>query len=287
MASLLERMSLPTGGPSGPVRSRSGPSNRNASPYNRPSPTPKGDVDSPWSHDMYHEHNSLSARMNNTPGAPKANLNAIARKALQAATSPSGGISIKGAGSASQGNVVEVTGLVAGTTPDDVVAIFKRCGEIVKAVSMPNKSEVTIRVTFKVPSAASAAVQKFNNQPADGKTLSVQVVGSIATGLGGRLGGPDGLGLVREEGSVDILMDTPTEGGSKMRSDSLLHADPRAQVLVAPPGADPADYVQAPSGPRNGGPWRRGGGGGGGRGRGGRRGGGKRGGNGGGRMDVD
>ncbi|KAJ7106028.1 hypothetical protein C8R43DRAFT_906355 [Mycena crocata] len=284
MASLLERMSLPAGGPNGPVRSKSGPSNRNSSPYtaqNRPS---KGDVDSQWSHDMFEEHNSLSARLNVTPGAPKANLrHAIVGRALQAATSPEG-ISIRGAASASQGNVVEVTGLVAGTTPDDVSAIFKRCGEIVKAVSLNkgDKSEVTIRVTFKTTSAASAAVTKFHNQPADGKTLSVKVVGSNSTSLGGRLGGPDGLGLVREEGSVDILMDSSTEGGSKMRSDSLLQADPRAQVLLAPPGADPADYVQAPAGGRNGGPGRRGGRGG----RGGRRGGAKRG-NGGGRMDID
>ncbi|KAJ7502924.1 hypothetical protein B0H11DRAFT_2188063 [Mycena galericulata] len=280
MASLLERMNLPTGGPSGPIRSRSGPANRNASPYpqNRPSPTPKGDVDSPWSHDMFHQHNSLEARIETTPGAPRANLNhAIVGKALQAATSSSG-ISIKGA--ASQGNVVEVTGLVDGTTPDDVVAIFKRCGEIVKAILLTTKPEVKIRVTFKTASSATGAVQKFHNQPADGKTLSVQIIGSAATGLGGRLGGADGLGLVREEGSVDVLMDTATEGGSKMRSDSLLRADPRAQVLVAPPGADPADYVQGPS-PRNGrrGGWRGG--------RGGRRGGGKRGGQGGGRMDID
>ncbi|KAJ6593543.1 hypothetical protein B0H19DRAFT_1056079 [Mycena capillaripes] len=283
MASLLERMSLPAGGPSGPIRSRSSPSNRNASPYNRPNATPKGDVDSPWAHDMFHQHNSLSARLNITPGAPKANLNhAIVGKALQAATSSE--LSIKGASSASQGNVVEVTGLVAGTTPDDVSAIFKRCGEIVKATLVTSKPEVVIRVTFKTPPSASAAVQKFNNQPADGKTLSVRIVGTNATGLGGRLGGSDGLGLVREEGSVDILMDSATEGGSKMRSDSLLRADPRAQVLVAPPGANPADYVQTPSGPRNGGAWRRGGGG---RGsRGGRRGGAKRG-KGGGRMDVD
>ncbi|KAJ6576830.1 hypothetical protein B0H10DRAFT_1836457 [Mycena sp. CBHHK59/15] len=285
MTSLLERMSLPAGGgPSGPIRSRSGPSNRNVTPYNRPSPTPKGDVDSAWSHDLFEQHNSLSARLNLPPTAPKANLNTIARKALQAATSPSEQLSIKGAGSASQGNVVEVTGLVGGTTPDDVVAIFKRCGEIVKANALNNAKEVTIRVTFKTPASASAAVQKFHNQPADGKTLSVRIVGTTNTSLGGRLGGPDGLGLVREEGSVDILMDTSTEGGSKMRSDSLLHADPRAQVLVAPPGADPADYIQTPAG-RNGGTWRRGGGRGG---RGGRRGGPRRGGNGGGgRMEVD
>lgn len=48
----------------------------------------------------------------------------------------------------------------------------------------------------------------------------------------------------------------------KMRSDSLT-SDPRAQVLVAPPGTNPKDYVQAP--PRGRGR---------GRGRGGRRGGG-------------
>ncbi|KAJ7244175.1 hypothetical protein B0H12DRAFT_1022606 [Mycena haematopus] len=285
MASLLERMSLPAGGPSGVVRSRSGPSNRNGSPYNRPNPIPKGDVDSAWSHDLFEQHNSLSARMNITPGAPRANLNhAIVGKALQAAKSSSEQLAIKGASSASQGNTVEVTGLVVGTTPDDVVAIFKRCGEIVKGTLISSKPEVVIRVTFKNPTSASAAVQKFHNQPADGKTLSVKIVGLKATSLGGRLGGPDGLGLVREEGSVDVLMDSSAEGGSKMRSDSLLHADPRAQVLVAPPGANPADYVQASGGRNGNGPGRRGGSG---RGRGGRRGGGKRGGNGGGRMDVD
>lgn len=70
-----------------------------------------------------------------------------------------------------------------------------------------------------------------------------------------------------------------------MRSDSLIHADPRAQVLVAPPGTNPVDYLSPSSEPRGGG----GGGGrrgGFGRGRGGRRG--KRGGNSGnGQMDVD
>lgn len=69
-----------------------------------------------------------------------------------------------------------------------------------------------------------------------------------------------------------------------MRSDSLLHADPRAQILLAPPGANPADYIQTPTAPRNSGPRR--GGGRGGRGRGARRGG--RGGHGNdSRMDTD
>ena len=57
---------------------------------------------------------------------------------------------------------------------------------------------------------------------------------------------------------------------SKMRSDSL-RDDPRAQVLVAPPGINPADYTTAPASLRGAG--RRGGRGGRGGGRRGRRGG--------------
>jgi len=63
-----------------------------------------------------------------------------------------------------------------------------------------------------------------------------------------------------------------------MRSDALIKADPRAQVLIAPPGADPAEYVPPPAqrGGRRDGPGR-------GRGRrGGRRGGGIAA-----RMDLD
>lgn len=67
-----------------------------------------------------------------------------------------------------------------------------------------------------------------------------------------------------------------------MRSDSLIQSDPRAQVLVAPPGTNLADYLPPSSESRGGGRGR----GGFGRGRGGRRG--KRGGNSGnGQMDVD
>lgn len=163
---------------------------------------------------MFDSHNSLSARLNISPTAPKANLNTIAQKAFRAVTTAPEQLSIKGA--STQGNVVEVTGLVAGTTAEDVSAIFKRCGEIVSARSIPGLNEVTIRVTFKTPVAASSAVQKFHNQPADGKTLSVRVVGSATAGttLVGRLGGKDGLGLVREEGSVDVLMDTEPDRGS-------------------------------------------------------------------------
>jgi len=249
---------------------------------------------------MFEPHNSLSARLNITPIAPKANLNPIAQKAIRDATTASrsdSSLSIKGAGS--QGNVVEVSGLVSGTTAEDVAAIFKRCGQVTDQRSVSNKADPKIRITFKTPASATSAVQKFNNQPADGKILSVKVVGTSSTGtsLGSRLGGNDGLGLVREEGSVDVLMDAGEETGSyvsfqrltsatlidhffrKMRSDSVLKADPRAQVMVAPPGADPADYLPANTNSR--GNARRGGRGG----RGGKRG--RRGGNSGSRMDMD
>ena len=177
---------------------------------NRGQRIPKGDVDSPWTHDLY-EPGSLSARLTDKPTAPKINLNAITQKALRDATASSNPsqLSIKGAGSAAKGNVVEVGGLVPGTTAEDVAAIFKRCGEITSSKSVSGDDDVCIRLTFKIPTSATAAVQKFNNQPADGKVLSVRIVGSTTAGttLGGRLGGADGLGLVREEGSVDVLMD--------------------------------------------------------------------------------
>ncbi|KAG5653507.1 hypothetical protein H0H81_012579 [Sphagnurus paluster] len=266
MASLLERMNLPTGSSStGPIRQKPH-SQRAGVPYNRAQRIPKGDVDSPWAHDLY-DPGSLSARLDAKPTAPRINHNPLTQKALRDATgTTTPQLSIKGA--SAPGNVVEVTGLVSGTTADDVAAIFKRCGEISAARLVAAGEEPRIRLTFKLPASAAAAVAKFHNQPADGKVLSVKVVGATAAGttLSGRLGGADGLGLVREEGSVDVLMDTE-DSGSKMRSDSLLRADPRAQVLVAPPGADPADYTQGPNtrqGPRRG----RGGG----RGRGGRRG---------------
>jgi len=160
--------------------------------------------------------------LNITPAPPKATINPIAQKAIKDATGApaarqeGGPLSIKGA-SASQGNVVEVSGLVSGTTPEDVAAIFKRCGQITDHKAMSKKGEdPRIRVTFKTPASAASAVQKFHNQPADGKILSVRIVGNSATGttLGGRLGGADGLGLVREERSVDVLMEPEADGGS-------------------------------------------------------------------------
>ncbi|GAV99218.1 hypothetical protein LENED_000661 [Lentinula edodes] len=243
-----------------------GNTSRLNAPYAR---SARGDVDSAWSHDLYAQHNSLSARLNlpaSKPTLPPDATHAsksLAQKAFRDAlsfSSPStsrgarGGeeLNIKGAGSS--GNVVEVSGLVDGTTADDVSAIFKRCGDILqsKLISRRNE-EVRIRITFKLAASAAEAVKVFNGVPADGKTLSVAVVGatSAGTSLLGRFG-KDGLGLVRQEGSVDVLMDSDdTLSGSKMRSDALT-SDPRAQVLVAPPGADPKDYIQAPARGRGG-----------------------------------
>ncbi|KIK61145.1 hypothetical protein GYMLUDRAFT_589912 [Collybiopsis luxurians FD-317 M1] len=270
MASLLERMNVPSAG-TGPVRTaKSGHSSRSNTPYAR---APRGDVDSAWSHDLFAQHNSLSARMNLPPSKPTLSpaiaggSNVVAKKAFRdilGEPNPRGQLSIKGAGASA--NIVEVSGLADGTTADDVSAIFKRCGEISssKLISKRNE-EVCIRVTFKNASSAQEAIKSFNGVPADGKTLSVRAVGatSAGTSLLGRFG-KDGLGLVRQEGSVDVLMGSESGSTSKMRSDSLT-SDPRAKVLVAPPGADPKDYIQGPG---------RGRGGGRGRGRGGRRGGG-------------
>ncbi|KAG6813536.1 hypothetical protein H0H92_010241 [Tricholoma furcatifolium] len=229
MASLLERISA------GPVRNKS---TTRPAPYTRPK---RGDIDAAWTHDLY-EQGSLSARLDVKPAAPRLNLPNITQKALREAT----GLSIKGASTSHSANVIEVSNLLPGTTPSDVAAIFASCGEITQSrlVTPSDPASPSIRLTYKSPAHAAAAVTKYNNQPADGKILSVRIVGASSsnTGLSVRLGGPDGLGLVRQERSVDVLISTD-DSGSKMRSDSLTD-DPRAQVLVAPPGANPAEYTQ-------------------------------------------
>lgn len=198
-------------------------------------------------------------------------MNPLAQKALKEATgaSKSDQLSIKGA--SAQGNVVEVKGLAPGTTAEDVAAIFKQCGHITDQKLVEGGKNVRVRIHFKTPGAAKAAVTKFNGQPADGRVLNVSVVGASTAGqsLASRFG-KDGLGLVRQEGSVDVLMDIDDAPAScvaslfhknpfthhlcrKLRSDALLGSDPRAQVLVAPPGVDPSEYTRESRGGRRGG----------------------------------
>ncbi|OSC99809.1 hypothetical protein PYCCODRAFT_1446609 [Trametes coccinea BRFM310] len=247
MASLLERISLPPGAaPSvGPVRSKSNRAAASSGPYNRNQRPPKGNVNDTWKHDLFNaESRSLSARLSSTPaapGAPKLSLG-IADKALRDAIGEKGGLSIKGA--SSRGNVVQVSGLARGTTAADVEAIFKRCGPITSAVLHASTPDPVVRLTYKNEKDAQAAVAKFHGQPADGRTLEVKIVGAHNASLSGRIGAA----LV--EGSVDVLMgDAAPSGstGSKLRSDELLAKDARAHVLLAPPGADPKDYVQKPA----------------------------------------
>jgi hypothetical protein len=66
-----------------------------------------------------------------------------------------------------------------------------------------------VRLTFKQPAHADAAVAKFNGQPADGKILQVSIVGTKAVGLSGRLGGAEFV-----DDSVDVLMNGGDEGSS-------------------------------------------------------------------------
>lgn len=150
----------------------------------------------------------MSSRLSSgTVDAPRASLNVAARKAFAAATGASGELNIKGA--AKDGNVVQIEGLVHGTTADDVKAIFKTCGQVVNAAMHRNPSAepgtVTIRVTYKTPEEAKAAVKKFDGQSADGKQLKVHVVGIAGSSLAGRLGGGN-MDIIREAGSVDVLM---------------------------------------------------------------------------------
>ncbi|CAL1711284.1 unnamed protein product [Somion occarium] len=236
MTSLLERMSLP-GTTVGPVRSNS-KSNRagGSSPYNRNSRPPKGDVNGTWKHDMYGAQNSLSARITDKPAVPKLNMSQ-AERALREANGEKG-LSIKGA--SSRGNVVQVGELAAGTTAEDVKAIFQRCGPITDSKVTQNGDPVVVRVTFKNEKDAQAAVAKFHGQPADGRFLAVKIIGGVNANLIGRLG------VSTQDDSVDALMadDSSSKAGSKLRSDELLAKGSRATILVAPPGTDPTETRQ-------------------------------------------
>ena len=87
-------------------------------------------------------------------------------------------------------------------------AIFKRCGPITKSV-LSKREPVTVRVTFKHEKDAQAAVSKFDGQPADGRTLSVSVVGGVNATLAGRLEK-----VAIDSDSVDVLMEGDGSSGS-------------------------------------------------------------------------
>jgi hypothetical protein len=89
--------------------------------------------------------------------------------------------------------------------PSSYQAIFKRCGAIVDHKAIKN-SPVVVRLIFKNEKDAQASVAKFNGQPADGRILSVKIVGGMNASLQGRLG-------VAVEDSVDVLMEDPTASG--------------------------------------------------------------------------
>ncbi|THH06977.1 hypothetical protein EW145_g3709 [Phellinidium pouzarii] len=208
----------------------------------------KADEDNVWKHDLYKgPGKSLNSRLSDVPmSGPRVNSSGAALALRQAIglgvsrSSSSADLNIKGA-SAMGSNVVQIENLAAGTSAADVEAIFKRCGHIIESYVFGPKdaSKVTVRLKFKNTEDAKRAVIDYDGKSADGNTLTVSVIGSASTSLGGRLAG----GVVN--GTVDVLMDEDPDasGGSKMRSDELL-SDPRAQVLVVPPGVDPAEYEQ-------------------------------------------
>ncbi|KAI0301562.1 hypothetical protein B0F90DRAFT_1718229 [Multifurca ochricompacta] len=241
MASLLERMNVdPTPGV-GPIRAKT--RRAGSAPYIRP---PKGDINSPWKHDMYQQGSESGKSLSDRLGAPsrdappKMNFGSAA-KALKEATGQSADKELSIRGASTRGNVVEVTGLVKGTTAEDVEAIFKRCGPVTQSSvkQILGTGDVTVRLTFKQEKDAREAVRVFDKQVADGRTLGVRVVGGVNASLSGRLS----VGVV--DGSVDALIET--DNGSKMRSDDIISRDPeaaaRAHILVAPPGTDLKDYL--------------------------------------------
>ena len=77
---------------------------------------------------------------------------------------------------------------------------------------LTRKKDPIVRLTFKQEKDAQAAVTKFNGQAADGRVLSVKIVGGVNATLGGRLS-------VAVSDSVDVLMEdaSPSTGSCVVR----------------------------------------------------------------------
>ena len=93
--------------------------------------------------------------------------------------------------------------------PSRIQAIFKRCGPIISAVLHSSNPDIIVRLTYKHEKDAQAAVSKFDGQPADGRTLSVSVVGGVNATLAGRLEK-----AAIDSDSVDVLMEGDGSSGS-------------------------------------------------------------------------
>ncbi|KAG9038292.1 hypothetical protein FRB95_002253 [Tulasnella sp. JGI-2019a] len=160
-----------------------------------------------------------------------------------------GSLSIKGA-SAPPSTTVEIQELVAGTSADDVKMIFSECGAIADAWTVPSRSQetTTVRVKFVNRDAMTRAIQRFDQQQADGRTLSVKEVV------------PPSVKSVVPGGDVDML-DEPAAPKGKMYSDNI----DGGVTITQPPKIEKIEEERWTRGGRTGG---RGGRGRGGRGRG-------------------
>ncbi|KAG8882079.1 hypothetical protein FRB97_008749 [Tulasnella sp. 331] len=120
-----------------------------------------------------------------------------------------GSLSIKGA-SAPPSTTVEIQELVAGTSADDVKMIFSECGAITDAWTIPSGSPetTTVRVKFMNRDSMAKAIQRFDQQQADGRTLSVKEV--VAPSVKS----------VAPEVEMDVL-DAPATSKGKMYSDNI------------------------------------------------------------------
>lgn len=155
-----------------------------AEKQNREARTPKGDVNGAWSHDLFESNRTLSERLSSNSsggsGAPRANLGVAAQKALRDAVGAdaSGGLNIKGASSVKDGNVVQVSGLVKGTSPADVEVCqdatpsyhiaelnpltLRRYSSVVGPSSPPNS---TPHQTTPIPSSGSYSKHLHQRRP--------------------------------------------------------------------------------------------------------------------------
>ncbi|KAF8583834.1 hypothetical protein K439DRAFT_1634055 [Ramaria rubella] len=181
------------------------------------------DADGMWKHDRHEgAGGTLASRLQGKESPrPRPDLS-IVQSVLRNVAPDARGLSIKGAGLPQQ-PIVEVKGLVAGTTAEDVRAIFQTCGPILKARLSNTSTEQSPHVLlyYEKREHAQSAVSKFNGLPADGQKLSV-VLSSQSLSVEER--------VYSDGKNVDILVSEQPSG--KMYSDDIVASDPRAHVLV-------------------------------------------------------
>ncbi|KIJ51326.1 hypothetical protein M422DRAFT_776602 [Sphaerobolus stellatus SS14] len=249
--SLLQRLEEPRKGAGRLLGAR-----RSAAPYQKrrsaSAPEP-AEPEGVWKHDKFEEVSGgpLAARLFDREVRPRTDLSAV-NKALGVGPSSSrlSGLSIRGA---SSDPTVIVSGLVAGTTVDDVKAIFQGCGTINKAVAHSTSTPQipVVALHYARREDAQKAIDNFNGQVADGSPLKVVFASNDPASVREK--------VLSGKKNEDLLASSTERVAGKMYSDSMVDGRTPPAIGVFDPPSRPGRGGRGGRGRRGGRGGRRGG----------------------------